>query len=193
MGGALDVKTQEPDQGQGAVPGAQQDEQAVTQDTQQTQQQDDTTMQGSPDLHADPQADDGVDDGADLARRLAEQNKRIQELEGQVAEAARSKQAEARLKSEIEDLKAKSADEHLSWQLEAAGARNVKAAKVLLADHGGDIAKLKDAEPWLFETAQSKRPTGTTGLEPSGAAGKGPEDDLKRWRRIAGLEDDKKE
>lgn len=62
----------------------------------------------------------------------------------------------------------------------------MKAATALLADHGGDVSRLKEAEPWLFEGAPVSA-GGTTGLEPAGAAGGGEEAELKRWREIAGL------
>ena len=58
------------------------------------------------------------------------------------------------------------------------------AAKALLAEHGGDVAKLKAAEPWLFADAVG----GASGLEPAGVA-KAADADMRRWRSIAGLED----
>ena len=76
--------------------------------------------------------------------------------------------------------------------------RNVKAARALLSDHGNDVDKLKEAEPWLFEgtgkhAKGGSAGSGTTGLPNAGAAS----DDgktLKHWREIAGLtDDDKKE
>lgn len=64
--------------------------------------------------------------------------------------------------------------------------RNVTAAKAVLGEYGGDVAKLKAAMPWMFEDAHS--PGGATGLEPASAAS-GGDDELKRWYRIAGIED----
>ena len=60
------------------------------------------------------------------------------------------------------------------------------AVRALLAERG-DVAALKAAEPWLFEAAGAQG--GTTGLEPAGAAS-APDKDVKRWREIAGLEDE---
>lgn len=59
------------------------------------------------------------------------------------------------------------------------------AARALLGEHGGDVAKLKAAEPWLFADGQA--PAGATGLEPAGAA-KADDVDMRRWREIAGLD-----
>lgn len=65
---------------------------------------------------------------------------------------------------------------------------NVKAARAILADHGGDVSALKEAEPWLFDTAPDKPKGGRTGLPNTGASGN--EGRLVRhWRRLAGLED----
>ena len=57
----------------------------------------------------------------------------------------------------------------------------------LLAEHGGDVAKLKEAEPWLFSGVEPQG--GATGLEPAGAA-KADDKEMRRWREIAGLEDE---
>lgn len=96
--------------------------------------------------------------------------------------------------AEIARLKETAADEKLGYELRLAGARNVKAAKALLADFKGDIAALKAAEPWMFEAAaapKGEEPAGKTGLSSSGAAtDEGAT--LKRWRRIAGLDDEDK-
>ena len=77
--------------------------------------------------------------------------------------------------------------ERCEFELRLAGARNVTAAKALLSEHDGDVAKLKAAEPWLFSGPAPQG--GSTGLEPAGAA-KAADKDMKRWREIAGLEDE---
>ena len=88
----------------------------------------------------------------------------------------------------MDELRAAGEAQRVEFELQLAGARNVKAATALLADHGGDVSKLKEAEPWLFEGAPATT-GGTTGLEPAGAAGGGEEAELKRWREIAGLDE----
>lgn len=120
---------------------------------------------------------------------LAKQEERIKELEGQVAEAAQSKANADKLSVEIEQMKAQAADERVEFQLKLAGVRNVKAAKALLDDHGGDVAALKAAEPWLFSDSKPKDQAGTTGLEPAGVASK-DENQMRRWRKLAGLDDE---
>ena len=130
-------------------------------------------------------------DGAYQAA-IKQRDAKIAELEAQIAKAAETKESADKLTAEIAELKQQSADERVAYELRLAGARNVTAAKALLSEHGGDVNALKEAEPWLFEAAgtkNEKQQSGTTGLEPAGASGK---DDsmLKRWERIAGLEDD---
>lgn len=58
----------------------------------------------------------------------------------------------------------------------------------MLADHGGDVEKLKAAEPWMFTETPQKQ-TGKTGLPNAGAA-KDVDKQLKQWRNIAGLNDE---
>lgn len=86
--------------------------------------------------------------GDDYLALLAKRDERIAELEAQVADAAASKEAAEALRGEIEAVKAAAADERVEYELRLAGARNVTAAKALLAEHGGDVAALKEAEPW---------------------------------------------
>lgn len=78
-------------------------------------------------------------------------------------------------------------DERIEFSLLLAGCRNVKAAKAVLEDHGGDVDALKEAEPWMFADAPAKQ-SGKTGLSNAGvAADEGK--DVKRWRSLAGLDD----
>ena len=66
--------------------------------------------------------------------------------------------------------------------------RNVKAARAILADHGGNVDALKEAEPWLSADAPASQQGGKTGLPNAGTstdAGK----TMKRWRKLAGLDD----
>ena len=98
---------------------------------------------------------------------IEERDARIQELEAQVAEAARSAEAADELRGEIENLKQQAANERVEHALTLAGARNVKAAKALLDGYDGDVGALAAAEPWLFQT--SPKATGTTGLKPPDA------------------------
>ena len=127
-------------------------------------------------------------DSAAYEAQLAERDKRISELEAQIADASKNAEAAEALKSEIAELKKQGADERIEFSLLLAGCRNVKAAKAVLDDHGGDVEKLKEAEPWMFADAPQKQ-TGKTGLPNAGAA-KDDEKQMKHWRDIAGLNDE---
>ena len=119
---------------------------------------------------------------ADYEAALAERDERIAELEGEIAEAAKTVEGAEALRKEIDELRRKGDEERVGFELQLAGARNVKAARALLADHDNDIEKLKAAEPWLFSA-----PAGATGLPSAGAAGADESTQMSRWRRIAGL------
>lgn len=66
--------------------------------------------------------------------------------------------------------------------------RNVKAARALLDEHGGDVDALKAAEPWLFQNAGQKQQAGKTGL-PSAGTSNDSGKQLKRFMEIAGVDD----
>ena len=124
----------------------------------------------------------------DYQAAIAERDQKIAALEEQVANASKSVEAAEKLSAQIDELRAQSESDRIDFQLQLAGVRNVKAARAILADHGGDVDKLKDAEPWLFADAPVKQQSGTTGLPNAGTstdAGK----TMKRWRRLAGLDD----
>lgn len=130
----------------------------------------------------------------EIRAALAERDEKIAELEARVAEASKTvepaealaRQIEA-LARQIEELRAASEEERVGFELRLAGARSVTAARALLAEHSGDVAALREAEPWLF--SDSKPEGGTTGLEPAGAA-KADDREMRRWREIAGLDDE---
>ena len=67
-----------------------------------------------------------------------------------------------------------------------AGARNVKAARALLADYEGDVEKLKAGEPWLFDTASTPAQAGAMGLSDARDHGRGRADEaLARHHRAS--------
>ncbi len=132
-------------------------------------------------------ADDGdivAKAGEELRAALLERDQKIKQLEAQVAEAFKSTEAAEALAKQIEDMKAAADAERVGWELKLAGCRSVRAGRVLLADHDGDMEALRAAEPWLFTAAEA----GSTGLEPAGAAS-GGDSEMERWREIAGLSD----
>lgn len=60
------------------------------------------------------------------------------------------------------------------------------------ADHGGDVDKLKEAEPWLFGPGVAKGGAGSTGLPNAGAA-TDSDKQLRHFYEVAGVADDKKD
>ena len=137
---------------------------------------------------ATPNADDGVAKArADYEAALAERDARIAELEGEIAEAAKTAEGAEALRKEMDELRRRGDEERVGFELQLAGARNVKAARALLADHDNDIEKLRAAEPWLFSASPAPAPAGATGLPSAGAAGVDESTQMSRWRRIAGL------
>lgn len=136
---------------------------------------------------------DSAGDEADKARAdyeaaLRERDERIAALEGEIAEAAKTAES-----AEIDELRRQGEEQRVGFELQMAGARNVKAAQALLADHDNGIDKLKEAEPWLFGAGTGAPPpaqAGATGLPNAGtAADEGTI--MRRWRGIAGLPDEK--
>lgn len=139
--------------------------------------------------NGDQQAQEDVQvEGMDWQSAIKERDGRIAELEAQVAEASKNAETAEALRSEIAELKAQEEDQRVEFELRLAGVRNVKAAKAILSDHGGDVAALREAEPWLFADATSKQQGGRTGLPNAGTS----TDDgktMRRWRKLAGLDD----
>ena len=140
---------------------------------------------------APPVADDGAAKArADYEAALAERDARIAELEGEIAEAAKTAEGAEALRKEMDELRRKGDEERVGFELQLAGARNVKAARALLPDYENDIEKLKAAEPWLFGAgAAAPAQAGATGLPNAGAAtDEGAQ--MRRWRKIAGIDDE---
>lgn len=140
---------------------------------------------------AQVEPDDAAKARADYEAALRERDDKIAELEGEIAEAAKTAESAEKLRAEMDELRRQGDEQRVGFELQLAGARNVKAARALLADHDNDVEKLKAAEPWLFDAgAASPAPAGTTGLPNAGAAAdEGAQ--MRRWRKIAGIEDDK--
>lgn len=139
---------------------------------------------------ATPKVDnDVVQARADYEAALKERDARIAELEGEIAEAAKTAEGAEKLRAEMDELRRRGDEERVGFELQLAGARNVKAARALLPDHDNDVEKLKAAEPWLFGASSAPAPTSATGLPNAGAASDEGAT-VKRWRRIAGIEGD---
>ena len=85
--------------------------------------------------------------GTDWEKAVAERDEKIAALEAQVAEAAKNDETAEQLRGEIAELKAQGESDRIDFRLQLAGMRNVKATRAILADHGGDVDALKEAEP----------------------------------------------
>lgn len=149
--------------------------------------------QGQQQSQQEPQAQLQIGAGnanpEDCEAQIRAKDAKIAELSAKVADAAKSQKAADDLGRQIAELKRQMEDERTDFALRSAGCRSTKAAKALLADHGGDVAKLREAEPWLFSDAGPEG--GATGLEPAGASGGSAEKErLKHWRELAGLSED---
>ena len=122
-------------------------------------------------------ADTEGGNAADKARTdyevaLRERDERIAAFEGEIAEVAKTAESAEALRKEMDELRRQGEEQRIGFELQMAGARNVKAAKALLADYEGDVEKLKAAEPWLFGAgAVAPAQAGATGLPNAGAAG----------------------
>ena len=118
-------------------------------------------------------------------RDMKAKDDKIAELQAQLDEKSKTEEGRANLKAEMEKLKADMADERATYDLKLAGIRDekaVKAAKAMLPDYGGDVAKLKEDCPYLFDG----RKAGSTGLRHEGEAGKAIDAKLDK---IFGVED----
>lgn len=112
---------------------------------------------------------------ADYEAQIAERDSRISELESQLK------------------------NQQIDHELALAGCYSTRAAHALLDEHDGDIAALKEAEPWLFTSEEAAGGAagdaaagGTTGLPPTGSDANAST--IARWERLAGLtENDDKE
>ncbi|HIS39949.1 MAG TPA: hypothetical protein IAC12_03790 [Candidatus Aphodovivens avistercoris] len=112
-------------------------------------------------------------------RDMAAKDEEIAKLKAQIAEAAKTEEGRAALEEKITKLEADQKDERITHKLEMAGCLNPKAAKALLEDYDGDVAKLKEACPYLFSDGKQKQ-TGSTGFKPDGDAGKALDEKIDR-------------
>lgn len=113
------------------------------------------------DKHGHP----GISEGK-YNRDIAAKDAEIADLRRQVENAAKTEEGRKALEQKIEALEKSQADERVTHALELAGCKSVKAAKALLDDFGGDVAKLKAEHPYLFDDG---KPKGSLGAKPGGA------------------------
>lgn len=109
---------------------------------------------------------DGDAGCTDYERAIGERDTRIAELE---AQAAKSAQTADELRTQIVELKAQGESDRIDFRLRLAGARNLKAARAVLADHASDVETLVSAELWMFSQAggasqKTSQNIGATGM-----------------------------
>lgn len=105
-----------------------------------------------------------------------------------MAEAVKTTEAAEALRGEIAELKTQGEEQRVEFELRLTGVCNVKVAKTILSDHGGDVAAPREAEPWLFSDTIGKQQSGKTGLPNTGTSSDEGKT-MRRWCRIAGLDD----
>lgn len=118
--------------------------------------------------------------GTDYEAHLSERDAKIAELEGAIAEAAKTVEATEAPCTEMDELRRQGEEQRVEFELMMAGARNVRAARTLLDEHGGDVSKLKEIELWMFEGA-APRQGDKTGLPNAGTTSDEGKT-MKRWR-----------
>lgn len=120
----------------------------------------------------DPPAGEGGKDPNvhKLERDVANRDKRIKELEEQLeAATGGQKTAEERIAAIEEQLKAMEGERDAAKadaELAAAGCIDCELGRAALASFGGDVEKLKEAKPYLFEQAAGT--PAATGGKPAG-------------------------
>lgn len=112
-------------------------------------------------------------------KEVAELNAEIEKLKAEAAEAAENKAKREEYEKKVSDLEAKMADSEVNHKLELAGCKSLKAARALLDDFDGDVAKLKAEHPYLFDDDKQKQ-SGSTGGKPGGAASEKVDDLLDK-------------
>lgn len=177
----------DPTKGEGTEPQDPKGGEASAQDPQQAGQQPQDTGTG------EAQAQDtGTGEGntvnrhqydRDIQRRedtIADLRRQLKELTD--AKAASGDQT-AQLRKEMDELKQQLADEKANAALTAAGCVDLELGRAALAAYDGDVAKLREAKPYLFGS------TDTTPRSTGGRPAGGATDDkmLEHYRKVAGL------
>ena len=123
-------------------------------------------------------------------RAMANKDKETETLRAQLKELTDAKAASgdltAQLRKERHELKGSLADEKANSALSAAGCVDLDLARTALKAYDGDVAKLKEAKPYLFKGEQKPRSTGG-----SPAGGTTDDEQLAHYRKVAGLPDKK--
>jgi len=110
-------------------------------------------------------------------REMGKLQKRIDDLEAENNKLKGKEDSVAALEKRIDEMEAKAKTDKVTAELEAAGCHNIKAAMACLDDHDGDVAKLKEAAPYLFTSSDKSK---STGGNPKGKPGDDEDEKLDR-------------
>ena len=142
----------------------------------------------------EPPTVDNDSDGAATARTgmdyeafLAEHDAKIAELEGSIAEAAKTAETAESLHAEMDELRRQIDGQRIEFELTMADASNVRVFRILLDEHGGRL-QAEGAELWVFEGAVHRQ-FGKIGLPDAGAASD-VDKTMKRRREIERIADE---
>jgi hypothetical protein len=124
-----------------------------------------------PDKHNEPTINRGR-----YEREMKEKQGEIDKLNAELEKLKKGAKSVDDAMAEVNKLREELADKDLTHQLDKAGCLNAKAAKALLPDYEGDVAKLIEGAPYLFGS-QEQKPKGRTGGNPGGA----PHDNEDAW------------
>ena len=171
------AKLQDPEGGEGAKP----------QDPKQDQKpQEGGAGEGT--RPQDPEPQEGAVNRHQYERDIQRRDKEIAELKRQLEEGGKAKKTVDERIAELEQKMAERdrelAEERANSKLTKAGCIDLDLGRAALEAFGGDVAKLKEAKPYLF--ADDDRTPRSTGGKP---AGRTPEDERAKARRAAGLKD----
>lgn len=118
-------------------------------------------------------------------RDIKSRDAEIERLKKELEEAKGLANDASKLREEFESYKAEQQQATLDKQLSDAGCINLKAAKAVLDDFEGDIAKLKTSAPYLFVSTDNSQ---STGGKPNGSSSS-VDSSTARFRKAAGLAD----
>lgn len=171
-----EAKAHDPEGGEGATP----------QDPQQDPRPQEGGI-GEADAH-DPKPSEGTVNRHQYERDIQRRDKEIADLRRQLEEGGKAKRTTedriAELEQKMAERDRELADERANSRLAAAGCIDLELGRAALAGFDGDVVKLKEAKPYLFEgDDRTKR---STGGRPAGRAG---DDERAKARRAAGLKD----
>ena len=172
-----EAKAHDPEGGEGATP--------------QDPQQDPRPQEGGSGEGATPQdskPSEGTVNRHQYERDIQRRDKEIADLRRQLEEGGKAKRTTedriAELEQKMAERDRELADERANSRLAAAGCIDLELGRAALAGFDGDVVKLKEAKPYLFEgDDRTKR---STGGRPAGRAG---DDERAKARRAAGLKD----